>query len=224
MSQTPHYLLFSEASCSSSSPSWRFVLQHVETSRRMVVSDGEPTTCGERLELLAVVRGLEALDGPSRVTLVTRSRYVSRGIRFGMAEWRANDWQWERFGRIVPVKDCDLWQRIDRALLFHQVECQAWQFEEADEPAWHVSGRVMPTTAWCPNTAKNSRYRLAPTRRRLVEQITLPGRSRRRQPATSRSSGRLHNLSAAMVAGATALKESVRSLGQPVRRLVPGAA
>ncbi len=97
----------------------------------MVVADEETTACGERLELLAVVRGLEALDGPARVTLVTKSRYVSRGIRCGLTEWRANDWQWERFGRIVPVKDHDLWQRVDRALLFHKVDCQAWQFEEA---------------------------------------------------------------------------------------------
>jgi ribonuclease HI len=131
MLSTPHYLLFSEASYPQTGQSWRFVIQNVETSRRMVVSDNEPAACGERLELLAVVRGLEALDGPARVTLVTRSRYVSRGIRSGISEWRANDWQWERFGRIVPVKDCDLWQRIDRALLFHQVDCQAWQFEDA---------------------------------------------------------------------------------------------
>ena len=129
MVAAPHYLLFSEASCSAESRTWRFVLQNVESRRRMVVSDEEEVMCGERLELLAVVRGLEALDGPTRVTLVTKSRYVSRGLRFGMTEWRANDWQWERFGRIVPVKDHDLWQRVDRALLYHQVECQAWQFE-----------------------------------------------------------------------------------------------
>jgi ribonuclease HI len=129
MVAAPHYLLFSEASCSAENRTWRFVLQNVESRRRMVVSDEEEVICGERLELLAVVRGLEALDGPARVTLVTKSRYVSRGLRLGMTEWRANDWQWERFGRIVPVKDCDLWQRVDRALLFHQVECQAWQFE-----------------------------------------------------------------------------------------------
>lgn len=99
----------------------------------MVASDHEPASCGERLELLAVVRGLEALDGPSRVTLVTKSRYVSRGMKHGLAEWRANEWRWERFGRIVPVKDSDLWQRVDRALLFHEVDCQAWQFEASTE-------------------------------------------------------------------------------------------
>ena len=63
---TEHYLLFSEASCSNGSrQAWRFVLQNVETQRRFSATDSEPTGCGERLELLAVVRGLEALDGPA---------------------------------------------------------------------------------------------------------------------------------------------------------------
>jgi hypothetical protein len=101
----------------------------------MVVVDSEPTATGERLELLAVVRGLEALEGPARVTLVTKSRYVSRGIKVGLPQWRANDWCWENFGRLVPVRDHDLWQRVDRALLFHEVDCQSWHFDETAEAA-----------------------------------------------------------------------------------------
>jgi len=136
-SNSPHYLLFSEASRDRCSlPTWRFVLQNVESQRRFAATDSEPCDCGERLELLAVVRGLEALDGPARVTLVTKSRYVSRGIKKGLAEWRANHWKWERFGRIVPVRDHDLWQRVDRALQFHTITCQAWQFDTVEvEPA-----------------------------------------------------------------------------------------
>ncbi len=133
-SSSPHFLLFSEASREQkSAQTWRFVIHNVETQRRFSATDTEPTDCGERLELLAVVRGLEALDGPARVTLVTKSRYVSRGIKSGLAEWRNNDWSWERFGRIVPVRDHDLWQRVDRALRFHQVSCQAWQFDEVSD-------------------------------------------------------------------------------------------
>jgi hypothetical protein len=93
--------------------------------------DLEPDAPSERAELLAVVRGLEALDQPSRVTLVTRSRYVSRGIVRCLDDWRATEWQWERFGRIEPIRDQDLWQRVDRALEFHRVDCLTWP---ADEP------------------------------------------------------------------------------------------
>jgi ribonuclease HI len=81
------------------------------------------------------VRGLESLGQPSRVTLVTKSRYVSRGFSCGLDSWRENGWQWERFGKMVPVKDLDLWQRVDQALKFHQVECRKLRFDAAHSSA-----------------------------------------------------------------------------------------
>src|SRR5688500_14801419 len=89
----PHFLLFSEA-CSAcmegsgqtSAPTnesglWHFVLESVDGSSKLEATDEEPELDSERLELLAIVRGLEALDQPSQVTLVTRSRSVTRGLR-----------------------------------------------------------------------------------------------------------------------------------------------
>jgi ribonuclease HI len=132
---TPHYLLFSESSGGGSRGRWRFVLESLDGSERFEAADEEPGAAGRRLDLLAVVRGLEALDQPSRVTLVTSSSYVSRGIRFGLAEWRENDWMWERFGKMTPVKDSDLWRRVDQALRFHQVECRTWRFDVSPNAA-----------------------------------------------------------------------------------------
>jgi ribonuclease HI len=136
----PHFLLFSEASDrpaddASASGRWRFVLEAVDGSETLEAGDDELETSAERLELLAIVRGLEALDQPSRVTLVTRSRHVSRGMRFGLEQWRENDWQWERFGQMIPVKNADLWQRIDHALGIHRVDCRAWKLESSDDLA-----------------------------------------------------------------------------------------
>lgn len=136
----PHYLLFSESrlrrarthSHTASAPrvaEWRFVLEAVDDSARFEAADEEPDAEPERLELLAVVRGLEALNQPSRVTLVTPSRYVSRGFRFGLNDWRENDWQWERFGIMAPIKNGDLWRRVDRAMRYHRVECRTWRFD-----------------------------------------------------------------------------------------------
>lgn len=136
----PHYLLFSESRtaraqthCHTANDpclaEWRFVLEAVDGSARFEAADEEPDAEPERLELLAVVRGLEALDQPSRVTLVTPSRYVSRGFRFGLNEWRENDWLWERFGEMAPVKNGDLWRRVDRAMRYHKVECRTWRFD-----------------------------------------------------------------------------------------------
>jgi ribonuclease HI len=122
--------LFSEATATGDDQGvWRFVLDGVGSTFRLCVTDVEAVACPERLELLAVVRGLEAIDQPSQVTLVTKSRYVSRGLRKGLAEWRAQGWQWERFGRLAPVRDHDLWRRVDRALEFHEVDCRLWRFE-----------------------------------------------------------------------------------------------
>ena len=128
----PHCLLFSEAD-SSNRPlgRWHFLLESMDGETLVEASDDEPGVYGERLELLSVVRGLEALDRPTRVTLVTSSRHVSRGLRCGLEEWRNNSWRWERDGRLVPIKNCDLWQRIDGALKFHQVECRSWRIDPA---------------------------------------------------------------------------------------------
>jgi ribonuclease HI len=131
----PHYLLYSHArhDCQlGDSGQWRFVLESADGSARLEATDEEHAS-GQRLELLATVRGLEALDQPSRVTLVTGSRYVSRGIRFGLAQWREDSWQWERYGEMIPIKDGDLWRRVDQAMQFHIVECRLPRLDDSDD-------------------------------------------------------------------------------------------
>ncbi len=132
----PHYLLFSESGGTGEPGRWRFMLRASDGSDRLEADDVEPDACGERLELLTVVRGLEALDQPSRVTLMTPSAYVREGIRYGLHDWRDNGWRWESFGEMVPVKDRDLWQRVERALGFHDVECRHWRFDPPHRPPW----------------------------------------------------------------------------------------
>jgi ribonuclease HI len=103
---------------------WRFIVEAMDGGNSIEASDVEPGTDGERLELLAVLRALESLEEPSHVLLLTPSQYVIRGIRYGLSAWRESAWRWERFGRMVPVKNADLWERIDRALSYHQVQCR----------------------------------------------------------------------------------------------------
>ena len=136
--QPPHFLLFSgvcrsEAERSAKTARWRFVLESVGGQDSIEAVDSEPGVQGERLELLAVVRGLEALDQPSAVTLITGSRYVNSGLRFGIQQWRQNGWIWERFGQRVPIKNADLWQRVDGALRYHDVDCKFWRLDAGDE-------------------------------------------------------------------------------------------
>ena len=131
----PHFLLYSQArhdSPQGNAGQWRFVLESADGTARLEATDEEPAS-GQRLELLAIVRGLEALDQPSRVTLVTGSRYVNRGIRFGLAQWREDGWQWERYGEMIPIKDGDLWRRVDQALQYHLVECRMPGLDDSDD-------------------------------------------------------------------------------------------
>ncbi len=143
----PHYLLISESFSSDTTREggrWRFVLESIGGTEKLVVADSEPNINGERLQLLAVIRGLEALDQPSNVTLFTPSNYVVRGIRRGLPFWRENNWRWERFGQMSPVHNGDLWQRLDRALKFHTVACRnlcitpapAPQQSDSDAPSY----------------------------------------------------------------------------------------
>jgi ribonuclease HI len=115
--------LHSRANRTDRSGHWSFSLRSPESPDSLTIDDAEPETHGERLELLAVVRGLEAVPQPSRVTLVTPSSYVNRVLSGGLDEWRSSGWRWERHGEMVPVKNADLWRRVDRAMSIHQVHC-----------------------------------------------------------------------------------------------------
>jgi len=126
---TAHYVLYSAPDGDSESRRWRFQLRTADGAPKIEAEDVEPNLSGERLQLLAVVRGLEALDEPSRVTLMTPSCYVREGIRYGLPEWRKNGWRWECFGQMVPIKNGDLWRRVDTAMQYHQVECRTWRID-----------------------------------------------------------------------------------------------
>lgn len=94
------------------------------------MSDGQPVfDAGDeelgdlnRLTLLAAVRGLEAIDGPASVTLLSNNRYLIRSLTDSLPRWRENDFVWEHFGRRIDVQHADLWRRIDVALSIHRVE------------------------------------------------------------------------------------------------------
>jgi len=136
----PHFLLFSEASGPEANDHqgkgrWRFLLENLENQRIIEATDREAESSPQRLDLLALVRGLEALPEPARVTVCTRSRYISHGLRFGLELWRESDWNWERNGRKCPVRNRDLWQRVERALKFHRVTCRLWRLDPAEEQA-----------------------------------------------------------------------------------------
>ncbi len=80
---------------------------------------GEAATTNNRMELTAVIRALEALERPSRVRLYTDSQYVQKGISAWILDWKRRGWR--TAGR-KPVKNEDLWRRLDELAALHEVE------------------------------------------------------------------------------------------------------
>ncbi|MBF7144919.1 MULTISPECIES: ribonuclease HI [Pseudomonas] len=83
---------------------------------------GEPSTTNNRMELMAAIRGLEALKRSCQVNLVTDSEYVMKGIQQWMPNWKKRGW---KTAAREPVKNADLWQLLDAQVARHQV---SWQW------------------------------------------------------------------------------------------------
>ena len=79
---------------------------------------GEPDTTNNRMELLAAINALEALAKPSSLTVVTDSAYVKNGVTGWIFGWKRNGW---KTSNKQPVKNVDLWQRLDAAQERHAV-------------------------------------------------------------------------------------------------------
>lgn len=94
------------------------------------LSGGEAYTTNNRMELLAAIRGLEALTRPCHVTLVTDSAYVKNGITQWIHGWKRNGW---RTADKKPVKNADLWQELITASARHRIEW-TWVKGHAGDP------------------------------------------------------------------------------------------
>ena len=95
---------------------WAALLRY--KTQEKTISGGEPDTTNNRMELMAAISALEALRRPSRVALTTDSQYVKQGVELWMPRWQANGW---RTADRKPVKNQDLWQRLNAASTGHEV-------------------------------------------------------------------------------------------------------
>ena len=97
---------------------WGAVLRYGEHVRELYGGESTETT-NNRMELTAPIEALEALTRPSKVHLWTDSTYVRNGITTWITGWKKNGWQ---TSAKQPVKNADLWQRLDEACARHEVE------------------------------------------------------------------------------------------------------
>lgn len=96
---------------------WAALLRKGDTEK--IISGAQETSTNNQMELMAAIQGLEQLKKPVSVTLTTDSQYVRQGITQWIAGWKRNGWM---TSQKKPVKNKELWQRLDAAVAEHQVE------------------------------------------------------------------------------------------------------
>jgi len=116
---TPKVVIFTDGACSGNPGpgGWGAVLIYGDKEKE--ICGGEPNTTNNRMELMAAIQALESLTRPCKVELHTDSQYVRNGITQWLAGWKAKGW---RTSSNSPVKNDDLWKRLDQARLRHEVD------------------------------------------------------------------------------------------------------
>jgi ribonuclease HI len=114
--------IFTDGACSGNPGpgGWGAILRAGGQEREL--SGGEPHTTNNRMEMMAVIRGLQALKRPSAVTLYTDSRYVLDGATKWLPNWKRNGW---KTADKKPVKNDDLWRALDSEMAQHKI---AWKW------------------------------------------------------------------------------------------------
>ena len=118
---------FTDGACSGNPGpgGWGVLLQAREGEtvlRERELKGGEAATTNNRMELLAAITALETLNAPSAVTVVTDSAYVKNGVTGWIHGWKRNGW---KTAAKKPVKNAELWQRLDAAQQRHAV---SWEW------------------------------------------------------------------------------------------------
>ncbi len=117
MADTP-VIIYTDGACSGNPGpgGWGALLRWRGSTKE--ISGGAAKTTNNRMELMAAIEALDSLKRPSTIELYTDSTYVRDGITSWITRWKQNGW---RTSAKKPVKNADLWQRLEKALARHQV-------------------------------------------------------------------------------------------------------
>ena len=115
--------LFSDGACSGNPGpgGWGCILRHRTSGTEKELSGGAANSTNNQMEMMAVISGLESLTRATAVEVITDSKYVADGCTSWMPNWKKNGWKRKDGTRWVPVKNVELWQRLDGLLAKHRV-------------------------------------------------------------------------------------------------------
>ena len=120
-SATPQIEIHTDGACSGNPGpgGWAALLLYGSSEKEL--SGGEPLTTNNRMEFMAAIRALESLKKPCRIALFTDSQYVQKGITEWLPGWLRKGW---KNAKGEPVKNQDLWQRLQAAAGQHRIDWQ----------------------------------------------------------------------------------------------------
>jgi ribonuclease HI len=122
MTGAPRVTIYTDGACSGNPGpgGWGALLQYGDAEKE--ICGGEADTTNNRMEMMAAIMALESLKRPMAIDLYTDSTYVRSGITEWLAGWKRHNW---RTAAKKPVKNVDLWQRLDKATGEHDI---AWHW------------------------------------------------------------------------------------------------
>ena len=131
----PDLFAYTDGACSGNPGpgGWGALLRAIEGEaviKERELNGGEAQTTNNRMELMAAISALESLSRPTRITVVTDSAYVKNGVTGWIHGWKRNGW---KTAAKKPVKNIDLWQRLEAAASTHEIDWQ-WVKGHAGDP------------------------------------------------------------------------------------------
>lgn len=127
---TEQVIIYTDGACRGNpgAGGWGAVLNYKTALKEL--SGGDPDTTNNRMELMAAIQALETLNKPCQVKLHTDSKYVLQGITEWLPNWKKRGW---KTAAKAPVKNEDLWRRLDAATHRHSIEW-VWVKGHAGDP------------------------------------------------------------------------------------------
>ena len=116
---TPAVLIYTDGACRGNPGPGGWGAVMIAGKHRKEICGGDPATTNNRMELMAAIQALEILTKPCKVELHTDSQYVKNGVTTWIHGWKARGW---KTADKSPVKNEDLWKRLDAARARHQVD------------------------------------------------------------------------------------------------------
>ncbi|MEW6716562.1 MAG: ribonuclease HI [Chloroflexota bacterium] len=143
MKKLPYVVIYTDGACLDNPGPGGWAALLMFASREKVITGSEAQTTNNRMELMAALRALEALDQPHSVDFYTDSQYLQRGVMEWLPAWKTRNWR-RKGGKLANV---DLWKALDAAISGHEINWHwvrghAW--DEHNRRVDYLARRAIP--------------------------------------------------------------------------------